>query len=176
MNYIPTLPAAQHLLEGADHFDEKVIEGDVTLREFIAGCASYYPWWIQARYRVRAVFVRLLGMRQPRMPEFQVTPDAVSFAPGERVAFFTVQAGTTEQVWIGGVTDDHLSAYLIIAVQPLAAETKRFHVGTIVHYNNWAGPVYFTFVRPFHHLVVWNMMKAGAGDKGVLLGDGVCDK
>jgi len=43
----------------------------------------------------------------------------------------------------------------------LADGRKRFHIGTAVHYHNWAGPVYFNVIRPFHHIVVSQMMKAG---------------
>jgi hypothetical protein len=39
---------------------------------------------------------------------------------------------------------------------------RRFHVVTIVHYNNLAGPVYFNVIRPFHHLVVKQMARRGA--------------
>ncbi|WP_422698682.1 DUF2867 domain-containing protein [Desulfosarcina cetonica] len=31
-----------------------------------------------------------------------------------------------------------------------------------MRYRNWTGPVYFNLIRPFHHLVVREMMKAGA--------------
>ncbi|MGE6761631.1 DUF2867 domain-containing protein [Corallococcus interemptor] len=30
------------------------------------------------------------------------------------------------------------------------------------HYRNWAGPVYFNVIRPFHHLVVARMARHGA--------------
>jgi hypothetical protein len=67
MTYLSNLPAVQNLLQGADHFDAKVIEGNVTLCEFIAGTLSYYPWWIKGLYGIRARFVRLLGMQQEYM-------------------------------------------------------------------------------------------------------------
>ena len=32
---------------------------------------------------------------------------------------------------------------------------------TVVHYKHWTGPVYFNVIRPFHHLVVRQMARAG---------------
>ena len=98
MAYLTNLPIVQKLLQGADHFDEKIIEGDVTLREFIAGTLSYYPWWIKGLYVIRAGFVRLLGMRQQSIPLPRLTPESLSFRAGDMVTFFKVVEGTTEQV------------------------------------------------------------------------------
>jgi len=39
----------------------------------------------------------------------------------------------------------------------------RYYIVTIVHYLHWTGPVYFNLIRPFHHLVVARMARAGAG-------------
>jgi hypothetical protein len=44
----------------------------------------------------------------------------------------------------------------------LTGDHKRFHVVTIVHYRRWTGPVYFNVIRPFHHLVVYQMAKSAA--------------
>ncbi|MBC7815075.1 MAG: DUF2867 domain-containing protein, partial [Burkholderiales bacterium] len=57
--------------------------------------------------------------------------------------------------------DSHLSAMLGVAVEPLSGDQKRFHVVTVVYYHNWAGPLYFNVIRPFHHLVVSSMARAG---------------
>jgi hypothetical protein len=158
--YLTNVPVVQKLLQGADHFDEKVIEGDVTLREFIAGALSYYPWWIKGLYGIRVGFVRLLGMRQDSMPLPSLTPENISFRAGDMVTFFKVAEGTSQQVWIASAADTHLTAYLVIAAEQ-SAQLNRFHVGTIVHYRRWTGPVYFNVIRPFHHIVVGSMMQAG---------------
>src|SRR2546425_5121666 len=36
----------------------------MSMREFIAAMMSYQPGWVTFLYRIRAVFVRFLGMRQ----------------------------------------------------------------------------------------------------------------
>ncbi|MBC7814392.1 MAG: DUF2867 domain-containing protein [Burkholderiales bacterium] len=162
MNYVQTLPSFASVLRDADHVDVKTVEGGATLREFIASMLAYQPAWVTFLYRVRSGFVRLLGMRQegiPSAPHFQ--PETVPMMPGEKAAFFTVQLAEEEKLWLVGVDDSHLSAMLGVAVEPLSGDQKRFHVVTVVYYHNWAGPLYFNVIRPFHHLVVSSMARAG---------------
>jgi hypothetical protein len=154
---VPNLPS---LMETANHVDIKTISGDVSLREFIAGMIAYSPGWLKFLYGVRWFFVRLLGMKQESMPKaLTMRPENVSFEAGEPAAFFTVKMAKENNFWFAGITESHLTAHLGVVVEP--AEPRRFHVLTIVHYNRWTGPVYFNVIRPFHHLVVWQMMKAG---------------
>jgi hypothetical protein len=49
-----------------------------------------------------------------------------------------------------------------VAREWLGDGVNRFHVATVVNYCHWTGPVYFSVVRPFHHLVVRQMMRAAA--------------
>jgi hypothetical protein len=55
-----------------------------------------------------------------------------------------------------------LKAYFGIVAEPLANVINRYYIVTIVHYLHWTGPVYFNLIRPFHHLVVARMARAGA--------------
>ncbi len=56
MAYIEQFEDIRHLLQRADYTDVKVVEGSVSLREFIASMLSYYPRWVIGLYRIRAVF------------------------------------------------------------------------------------------------------------------------
>ncbi|MAT97838.1 MAG: hypothetical protein CL608_11895 [Anaerolineaceae bacterium] len=154
---VPHLP---HLIESADHVDMKSISGEVSLRQFIAGMISYSPGWVKFLYGVRWFFVRLLGMKQEGMPqELTMQAEDVSFVTGEPAAFFSVKMAKEDKYWFAGITESHLTAHLGVIVEP--GQPNRFHVLTIVHYNRWTGPVYFNVIRPFHHIVVRQMMKAG---------------
>jgi hypothetical protein len=84
--------------------------------------------------------------------------------PGSAAAFFTVRHAEEEHVWVVAVTDKHLEATLAVVVEPEpgGGPRRRFHVVTLVHYRNWAGPVYFNVIRPFHHLVVGGMARNAA--------------
>jgi uncharacterized protein DUF2867 len=162
MSYIQQIPELQPILAGADHMDVKVVAGEQSLREFMAGMIGYQPAWVTFLYGVRAVFVRFLGMKQqgiPRRPT--LTPAEIPMTPGQKLTFFSVRAAKEDSYLVAEIADKHLTAALGVVVEPMKDNLKRFHVLTIVHYHNWAGPVYFNVIRPFHHLVVGGMARAG---------------
>jgi hypothetical protein len=47
MTNLKDYPQIVSLMEDANHIDVKVVEGSVSLRQFIAGMLSYYPWWLR---------------------------------------------------------------------------------------------------------------------------------
>jgi len=164
MNIIKEIPEIAQLFKGSNYLDVKTIEGQTSLRHFIASMLSYYPWWVLFLYRIRAILVKLLGLYRHPAPEQlpQLTPEDVSFVVGETVTFFTVRMAKEKHYWVGETPEDkHLSAYFCVALEPLGDHRRRFHVATIVHYKHWTGPVYFNLIRPFHHLVVGSIMRAG---------------
>ncbi len=164
MNFVREIPEIAPLFEGADYIDVKTAEGNPSLHKFIARMLSYYPRWVICLYRIRGVLVRILGLYRHPRPELlpQLTPKDISFVPGEAVTFFTVRMAKDEHYWVGETPEDkHLRAYFAVVVEPMGKNQKRFHVATIVHYKHWTGPVYFNLIRPFHHLVVGKMMRAG---------------
>ncbi|MDH5542657.1 MAG: DUF2867 domain-containing protein [Nitrospinota bacterium] len=162
MEYSERISDLKPLFNNADHIDIKKIEGTVSLDHFIASMLSYMPWWLRFLYRLRAYLVRLLGMRQGKI-EFEkaLQPEDISFKKGKKAFFFTVKEAKEDSWWFAEATDKHLTAYLGAVAEPLGGENKRFHVITIVHYRHWTGPVYFNIIRPFHHLVVSAMARAG---------------
>jgi len=160
--YIRSMPELVPFLVGANHIDVKTVTGSVDLRLFMSGMMSYQASWVTFLYGVRAVFVRFLGMHQESIPRFpRLQPEDIPMQVGRSLAFFKVRMAKEECYWIGEVEDTHLNGVLAVIVEPLQGEQKRFHVLTVVHYQNWAGPVYFNVIRPFHHLVVGSMARAG---------------
>ncbi len=158
---LQAIPELASLLQEADHVDIKVVTGETTLREFIAGMFNYYPRWMKGLYRIRWGFVRLLGMKQEGIPQqIRMHPEDVPMGIGEQASFFKVACATEEQYWVAGTAEAHLSAYLGVVVES-GVSTNRFHLLTIVHYHNWTGRIYFNVIRPFHHLVVRKMAQAG---------------
>jgi hypothetical protein len=164
MNTIGQIPQIARLLKGANYIDVKTIEGQTSLHQFIASMLSYYPGWVVFLYRIRAILVKLLGLVKHPVPEAlpKLGPQDVSFEMGEMVTFFTVRLAEEKHYWVGETPEDkHLRAYVGVVVEPLEDNRKRFHVATIVYYKHWTGPLYFNLIRPFHHLVVGRMMRAG---------------
>jgi hypothetical protein len=161
-------PVLEPLLAKANHVDVKTIDSAADMRTFIAGMMSYTPFWLKFLYGVRWLFVRLLGMRQEGVPLAQpLHPSDISFTPGDAATFFTVTMAEPEKYWVAEAADTHLTAYIGVVAESFT-QGNRFHVVTIVHYRHWTGPVYFNVIRPFHHIVVRQMMKAGAHYKPVI--------
>ena len=168
MDYIGQFKELQQFFEEPDFTDVKVVEGAVTLRAFIASMLSYYPWWIILLYRIRTLVVFILGLVKHEAPEElpNLSPEEVSFMPGERVTFFIVRKAKEDVYWFSETPEDkHLSAYFGILVEPLNSDLNRFYVVTTLRYRHWTGPVYFNLIRPFHHLVVSQMARAGVKSK-----------
>lgn len=165
MDYLRQFKQWRHYFIDADVTDIKTIESSNDLRTFIAAMLSYYPWWIVMLYRVRTLVVRLLGLVKHEAPEKlpDLAPGEISFTPGDRVTFFIVRVGEENVYWVAETPPDrHLRAYFGVVAEPLANDRNRYYIVTIVHYLHWTGPVYFNLIRPFHHLVVASMMRAGA--------------
>jgi hypothetical protein len=164
MRAIPNDPRFKAFFQDADHTDIKSITADVGLREFIAGMLSYHPWWLAMLYRLREVLVSLLGLVKHDEPDRlpALSADEISFKPGDQALFFIVRQAEENRCWIAETPpDNHLTAYFGVVAHRLENGMTRFGVFTTVRYLHWTGPVYFNLIRPFHHLVVSRMMRAG---------------
>ena len=159
------IPQLKKLIENADVIDIKTIQTQTELRTFIAGMLSYAPGWLKTLYGIRWFFVRLLGMKQEGIPagkqilpaDISMTPGTVSMTPGDTETIFQVTMADDPYYWVAEAAEKHLIAYIgVVAIE------GGYAVVTLVHYRHWTGPVYFNVIRPFHHLVVHQMMKAGA--------------
>ncbi|WDP91393.1 MAG: DUF2867 domain-containing protein [Desulfobacter sp.] len=163
MNVIDMHKEFQIYFQNADHVDIKTIEGDIDLRRFISGMLSYHPWWLVFLYRVREILVGLLGLVRHEKPAAlpKIAPEAVAFTPGENASFFIVHDAAEGRYWISETPEDkHLTAFIGVIAEKLRRDCTKFHVFTSVKFLHWTGPLYFNLIRPFHHLVVWRMMKA----------------
>ena len=167
---MPTLPASaagipnlSAIASRCDHIDIKTYRGKGRMDAFITGFLSFYPGWIKALYGIRWGFVRLLGMKQHGLPDMgqKKRPEDLPMTPGQKATFFTVEAAEAERYWLVSTAEKHLVAYLCVIAEPDSGGQRVFHVITLVEYRNWAGPVYFNVIRPFHHLVVDRMSRVG---------------
>lgn len=156
---IKKIPEFSPLFNGADHIDIKEIEGHIPLRNFIINMLAFKPWWVKSLFAVRWFFVKALGISQnSSFDKPPVRPEELSMTPGEKALFFTVTMARENIYWVAEATETHLSAYMGVFTEALPTKNK-FYVFTIVKYHKWTGPVYFNTIRPFHHLVLRQMME-----------------
>ncbi|MCP4213901.1 MAG: DUF2867 domain-containing protein [bacterium] len=160
----PRIDELDAVIRQSDIVDAKVIEGEVTLRRFLASMLSYHPWWIVLLVRVREVLVFLLGLAKHEKPSRlpQYSPTDVPFTPGEQASFFILRHAREKKFWLAETPEDkHLTAHLAIVQEPVNVLVNRFHVITIVKYKHWTGRLYYNLIFPFHHMVVHCMMRKG---------------
>ncbi|MBU0465284.1 MAG: DUF2867 domain-containing protein [Proteobacteria bacterium] len=114
--------------------------------------------------KFREFLVNILGLERYEKPEVlpSIKPEDLAFDPGENASFFIVRTAKENIYWVSETPEDkHLKAYFGVVAEALSNRLTKFHVFTSVKYIHWTGPVYFNLIRPFHHLVVSSMMKAG---------------
>lgn len=163
MAFVRRIEDLKPLFQGADHYDVKVVDGKVSLREFIFSMFSYNPIWLRFLFVIRLLFAYILGLKHTVITKQSILqPADVPTVQGESIGFFTVHMFKENNYWITKPPKDkHLDAYLGVIVEQMDNNLKRFYVLTVVHYKHWTGKVYFNLIRPFHHLVVWKMARAG---------------
>jgi len=153
------LPELDDLLPSVDVVDVKTARGDVSLREFTAGALGHGPLWIKALFGVRILLAWVLRLETAVPDSFRLRPETVSFTPGDPASFFTVVRGEEDRYLLLKVSDNHLIGWLAIITDN--ARPAEFKVVTLVKYRRPAGRFYFSMIRPFHHLVMLSMCRAG---------------
>jgi hypothetical protein len=163
LRYIDQIEELQAILKDADYVGVKIVEGDVTLQEFLAGMFAYRPGLIRFLYRVRSGLVRLIGIRQQPLPEMdEWIPGDVPMLSCGNIWFFSVSLASEDRYWIGCCPEEsHLTAFMGVVVEPLKGTRKRFHFVTIVLYKHWTGRLYFLLIRPFNWFFVNRLARAG---------------
>ena len=157
-------PELKRLVQDADQVEVYTAEGETDLRGFISSLLAYQPWWLDPLYKVRAVLVRILGMKQGQVPtHISVAPKDIPMAKDQMVSIYRVVAAEEGSFWLVNASEKHLSAHVGVVMEPSKNKRKRFHLLIVVHYKNWAGPVYFNIIKPFERLYVKAMLREGAG-------------
>lgn len=155
------LPELAELLPTMDVIDVKTATGAVGLREFVAGALGNGSVLGRALFAIRVPFAKLLRLEMDGMPPAtRLRPEDVSFTPGDKLSFFTVDRGEEEHYLLLKIVDNHLEAYLAIIVDD-SGPVRSFKVVTLVQYLRGAGRLYYTLISPFHHVIIRVMCRSG---------------
>ena len=111
------------------------------------------PGIVDALLKLRNAIVKPLGLKTD-LPGDRIGPDG-------NAACFPVLARDDGEI-VMGEGDKHLDFRVAVRLEDGGHGQELVAVTTWVHYNNWLGPTYFFFVRPFHRLVVRIMMARAA--------------
>ncbi|MFO7595455.1 MAG: DUF2867 domain-containing protein [Desulfocurvibacter africanus] len=155
-------PQILELIHPVDHADIKIVESTKPLRPFVAAMFSYSPVWVRMLFAVRIVLAWLMRLENPSGDRRALTAEDVPMQVNGRLRFFSVVLAKANEYWLAEAADGHLRGILGVASEPLPQGRWRHHVMTLVSYRDQRGPIYFNLIRPFHHLLVWAMARAGA--------------
>lgn len=148
-------------MDAADHVDVKSAVSGADMRRFASGMLGCTSPWVRALFWLRKYLARLFRLHHDGA-HTRFTPETLPMVPGQKADFFTVILADEKSHYVLGAEDRHLSAQIALLAEPLSGGLTRYHLYTLVRFNDWTGPVYFSLIRPFHHLIVSRVVRAGA--------------
>lgn len=130
------------------------------LDELLVHTLSDLPGWVWFLLALRDRIVGVLGLRKggDALPGHSELP----LRAGGRVGFFSVAArrssGDCDEILLAA-DDRHLEVCVSALCARDADGELRFAMTTIVEFHNLLGRLYFVPVRPFHRLILMDMIR-----------------
>lgn len=109
------------------------------------------PAWVRQLMSLRNLIVKPLGLRAPKVDE----PDARTIGP------FPVISASPERMVLG-FDDRHLDFRVLVDVADMGAGRQSVTTSTLVKTHNTFGRLYLAIVKPFHRIIVKQMVAQAA--------------
>jgi hypothetical protein len=146
------LSKLNHLLAKVDFEDTFATTNHVdSMERIVKRILNEKPKWIDALIAFRNRIVKRFGL-QTTIPDDYHT----QYVVGGYVSFFKIFAIEKNRV-ILGADDTHLN--FKVAIVNDESEQFNIKVTTLVEFNNTFGKVYMSIIKPFHKIVLINMVK-----------------
>lgn len=109
------------------------------------------PLWIQGLFKLRNKLVKLIGLKTEKPADYHE-----DFSVGGYIGFFKI-ISISDSAIVLGAEDSHLDFRVIVATN----DDSKFNIKvmTLVQYNNSVGKIYMALIKPFHRMVVKQMVK-----------------
>lgn len=134
------------------------LEEDLSVDYLMAKVLSASPWWITGLMALRNLLVSGFGLKTELGGAPARVTREIHFEPGNRDCFFTVIDRTYDEL-VMAETDKHLDFRVSFKKCIVPNCVTILELTTVVWYNNYLGPIYFTVVKPFHRALIRSMMK-----------------
>ena len=109
------------------------------------------PPWIAFLMKLRNKIVSVFGLKTEMPDDYNV-----KYTVGGYIGFFQIFSIEPNEI-ILGADDSHLN--FRVSVHNNQQKEFNIQVSTLVQYNNSFGKFYMAIVKPFHHIVVKQMVK-----------------
>jgi hypothetical protein len=154
------------VIDYSDSFRSKFItDFDIRLEHCIQSFLCYNPKWVVALMKFRNLLVKPFGLKTSTDQNKKRIPIVINLAKGDKIAFFEVIASFDDEVLLY-ITDKHLDACLSVILKktdhltclPNDKNEYEVFITTGVKFKNTFGHIYFFFIKPFHMLLMRNMI------------------
>ena len=116
------------------------------------------PGWVNALFKLRNVLVRPFGMETgDNKDHSEELKKMIREGQASNGLMSVVAKSGNETVIL--LNDKHLDAYISVFVTE-SHHSQTATAITLVHYHNRLGRIYFFFIRPFHKIIVKDMLKS----------------
>lgn len=112
------------------------------------------PLWVNVLFKLRNFLVSLVGLQGNNNKSIDKLEECIR--TGGSYKFMSVPA-KDEYETVAFLQDKHLNAWISIRIE--AAKPQKVYSITLVRYNNNLGKIYYFIIRPFHAIVVKQMLK-----------------
>jgi Protein of unknown function (DUF2867) len=154
------------VIDYSDCFRSKFItDFDIRLEHCIQSFLFNTPKWSVALMKLRNLLVKPFGLKTGTDQDKKNIPVMINLAKGDKIAFFEVIACFDDEVLLY-ITDKHMDACLSVMLKKPdhgtylhnAKNEYQVFVTTAVKFKNTFGHIYFFFIKPFHTLLMRNMI------------------
>ena len=154
------------VIDYSDCFRSKLnTDFDLKLEHCIQSFLFNQPKWSVALMKLRNLVVKPFGLKTGTDRDINYVPVVINLAKGDKIAFFEVIASFDDEVLLY-ITDKHLDACLSVMLKktdhltclPNAKNEYEVFITTGVKFKNAFGHLYFFFIKPFHTLLMRNMI------------------
>ncbi len=115
------------------------------------------PKWVSMLMTLRNKIVGIFGLKTGRDSNRKYLKGSdINLEIGKSIGIFKIFDKSDTEI-IMGEDDSHLNFRVSLLHDTLS--TKKITISTTVLYHNWLGRLYFLPVKPFHKIIVRNMLK-----------------
>jgi hypothetical protein len=147
-------------LDYVDSYSMRVPPSAPAADELLIQAFSDLPGWVMALLRLRNRVVSVFGLKTG--DDTRPLHSELPLQPGGFLGFFSVRARETceecDEVLVGA-DDKHLEACVSGLCAHDSDGERRFALTTVVEFHNLLGRLYFVPVKPFHRLIVRDMLR-----------------
>lgn len=129
-----------------------VILDEIVFRSF----GNFSSGWVELLIRLRNILVKPFGLKTSG-DEIPISDYRKVIVKGEQVGFFKAVEKSENEVLLYA-EDIHLEAFFCVSIEK-QHKNITLRASTTVNFSNRFGRIYLSIIKPFHILIIKNMLK-----------------